>query len=323
MKSIRLYDRVYADEAVGVTSKEGRAVSGPGKTGAVGRGKALAVGHVVLGLEAEVSDGNLGLKVPDLDRRAGCSAQPVAVGREHKRVDDVVSIKLVQELALGQVEEHSGTVLATGCAERSIGGNGYAVEVALVANKVGAELAVRQVPYLNKLVPASRNDERVANRRREANARDPLGVLVIGDGVLALAEGVPELDGLVATARNDLTVVGREGYRENILLVSNKAAGGSSGVEVPQAEGGVPRARESKLAIRGDNNILNKVVVAGERTASETEVLVVGKSPDDDRLITRTGENHVGVLGGGSNSSYPALMAFEHTAKSQVLAHLA
>merc|ERR1719258_717634 len=39
-------------------------------------------------------------------------------------------------------------------------------------------------------------------------------------------------------------VVGREGDREDIFVVSDEAAGGEAGVQVPQAEGAVPRAGE-------------------------------------------------------------------------------
>lgn len=46
------------------------------------------------------------------------------------------------------------------------------------------------------------------------------------NGVLANAESVPQLDGLVPRARHDLAVISREGHAQNILGVSNKLAGG-------------------------------------------------------------------------------------------------
>lgn len=45
---------------------------------------------------------------------------------------------------------------------------------------------------------------------------------------LALAEGVPELDGLVAGAGDDLSVVGAEGDGEDVLGVANEALGGET-----------------------------------------------------------------------------------------------
>ena len=72
---------------------------------------------------------------------------------------------------------------------------------------------------LDDLVPASRDDDGVGDVGAEANAGDPLGVAVLLDVVLALAEGVPELDGLIARSRNDLSVVGRESNAKNILFL--------------------------------------------------------------------------------------------------------
>lgn len=46
------------------------------------------------------------------------------------------------------------------------------------------------------------------------------------DLVLALAEGVPQLNGLVTRARDDLTVVSREADGQDILVVADKALGG-------------------------------------------------------------------------------------------------
>lgn len=48
---------------------------------------------------------------PDLDAGAGGSAEPVAVGAEAQRVDDVPSIQSVQVLAFVQVPQHGLAVL--------------------------------------------------------------------------------------------------------------------------------------------------------------------------------------------------------------------
>merc|ERR1712232_1154650 len=61
-----------------------------------------------------------------------------------------------------------------------------------------------------------------------------------------------------------MAVVGREGDREDIFVVSDEAAGGEAGVQVPQAEGAVPRAGEGELTVGGDDDILNEVPVATE-----------------------------------------------------------
>ena len=66
-------------------------------------------------------------------------------------------------------------------------------------------------------------------------------MVLVGDGELAVAERVPQLDGAVARARDDLAVVGGEGDGENVVGVADEAAGGDTGGELPEAEGLVPR----------------------------------------------------------------------------------
>jgi len=128
--------------------------------------------------------------------------------------------------------------------------------------QVGSKLAVSQVPDLDHSIPSSGDDDGVL--RRESNAADPLGVSLILDGVLALSESVPELDGLVSRSRNDLSVVRRESNAQDILGVSNESSSGDSSVEIPKSKSSVPRSRQSELAIRGDDDILDEVRVSME-----------------------------------------------------------
>jgi hypothetical protein len=69
---------------------------------------------------------------------------------------------------------------------------------------VGLELAVGQVPDLDVPVPPAGDDDGVRVVGREPNAGNPVSVTLLLDGVLALGQGVPELDGLVAGSGNDL-----------------------------------------------------------------------------------------------------------------------
>ena len=113
--------------------------------------------------------------------------------------------------------------------------------------KKGGQRGKRKA-HLDDLVPSSRDDDGVERVRGEPHARDPLGVTVLLDVELALAEGVPELDRAVARARDDLTVVGRERDGEDVGLVTLELAGGKASVEVPKTEGGVPGGGERELA---------------------------------------------------------------------------
>ena len=112
---------------------------------------------------------------------------------------------------------------------------------------------------------------------------------ILLDGELALTEGVPELDGLVTGSRDDLTVISREGDRENIVGVTDEAAGGGTGVEVPETEGLVPGSGQGELTIGGDDDILDGRVVSVERLLGDTEVAlsIALQVPDDDGLVCR------------------------------------
>jgi hypothetical protein len=107
--------------------------------------------------------------------------------------------------------------------------------------------------YLDELVPTSGDNDGVLRVGREANARDPLGVALVGDGVLAVTEGVPELDGSVTRSGNDLAVVGGEGDGEDVVGVADEAAGGDTSGELPETEGLVPGRGEGVGAVGRDN----------------------------------------------------------------------
>lgn len=76
---------------------------------------------------------------------------------------------------------------------------------------------------------------------------------LVSDAVLAVTQGVPELDGTVTRAGDDLAVVGRERDGEDVVGVADEGAGGSTAGELPQTERLVPRRGESVSAIGRDH----------------------------------------------------------------------
>lgn len=139
------HDTPGTNDVVSVTSEQSLAISRPGQADTLGLPALLANGGE-LGLE--LVNLALLLKVEDDDAAGGGSAQPVSVGGEDEGVDLVVGVEGVQVLGLVEVPEHGGTVLATGGAERAIGGDGDGVDVAGVADVVGLQLAAGQLPNL-------------------------------------------------------------------------------------------------------------------------------------------------------------------------------
>jgi len=313
-----------ADVVVGVSGEEGVSISGPAERDG-GNGLRLASsGDDILGLE--ILNDNLGLQIPDLDRLLGGSAQPVTVGGEDQSVDGITGGERVQVLALLEIPQHGNSVLSSGSAERSIRGDGDGVQISSVSDEVGAELAVGQVPDLDELIPTTRDDQGVLGRGGEANARNPFGVRLILDGELALSKGVPQLDGLITRSRNDLTVVSGEGNRQNVLGVSDEAAGGVSGGDLPQTESSVPRSRQGELSVRRDNNVLDVVSVSLEGSLRASVVaLLAGEGPDHQGLITRSRHDHVlgftGGVGGGSNGGDPSVVSLKNSSQTQSLRH--
>jgi len=320
-----------ADSTVSVTREESVPVVRPAEREAR-NGEGLLGGRrrrkVIRG---ELCHDQLALKIPDLDGKGSSGAQPIAVGGEAQGVDGVSSIKRVKVLALLEIPQHGSVVLSTRRAERAIGRNGHAGEVARVANKVGLQLAGGEVPHLDELVPAAGHDQSVLEGGGEAHARHPLGVTLFGgggggNGVLELADSVPELDGLVARAGDDLAVVGGEGHREHVLRVANELASGMLAVEVPQTHGPVPGARQSIVAIGGDNYVLDEVGVAAKRLAGKAiAALGAVEVPHKKGLVARGGHDHVLGIGGGDrcgrNGGNPAIVGLQRAAWRESLGH--
>mmetsp|Transcript_4946 Transcript_4946/g.8723 ORF Transcript_4946/g.8723 Transcript_4946/m.8723 type:complete len:347 (-) Transcript_4946:100-1140(-) len=307
------------DLAVRVPGVEHAAVGGPAERGAVGHGRVLAQrGH----LGHQLVHHLLALQVPDLDALRGGRAQPVAVGREHQRVDDVARGQRVQPLALVQVPEHGGAVLAARGAQAAVGGDSGRGQVARVPDQVRAQLAVSQGPHLHQLVPAGRDNDGRLGAGAEAHAGHPLRVALLGHGVLALAKGVPQLDSLVARPRHNLAVVSRECHGQHILGVSHKAAGGAAGGQLPQAQGAVPGAGQGELAVAGDHHVGDEVRVAGHAAAwVAVGVAITCEAPHAHGLVSRRRQDHVGILSGGSEGSHPSFMALQGTAQSKLFSH--
>jgi hypothetical protein len=270
----------------------------------------------------QLVNNDLGLEVPDLDAGGGCSAEPVSVRGENQSVDDVISSQTVKALALNKVPQVSSAVLATGCAQTSIRRNGYGVEVTSVASEVTLKAQVAQLPNLHLLVPTAWYDHWGGLGWGESNARHPLSVAVVHNGVLALTEGIPQLDGLVAGTRHNLSVVSGESNGKNILVVANESAGGLAGSNLPQSEGTIPWSGKSKLSIGWHYNGGYEVGVTAECLASESVVLLGAVNlPNNHGLVAGSRQEHVVVLGRSSDGGDPVGVAHKGAAKSKLLAH--
>jgi len=213
-------------------------------------------------------------------------------------------------LTVVNIPQHSATILTAGTAEGSVGRDGDGVEDTSVTSEVALELTVVQVPDLDDLVPTARDDERVLGGRRESHAGNPVGVVLVGDGVLALGQSVPQLDGLVAGTRHNLTVVGGERNGVDILSVSTELTDGGTSVQVPQAHGGVHGTGKSELTIGRNDGVADGLIVTSEATTSVTWIVPLrSELPDHSGLIARSRDDQVGLLIGGRDGGHPVGVA--------------
>jgi len=170
------HDTPCADDVVCVTSEQSLAVRTPGQAYTLGL-PALLANRGELGLQ--LVHLALLLQVEDDDAAGSGSAEPVAVGREDERVDFVTGAQRVEMLGLVEIPEHRCTILTTGSAEGSVGGNGDGIDVAGVADVVGLEFAGGELPNLNQSLTRQLLDSLCHS---SAPSRNALGVETTRDG---------------------------------------------------------------------------------------------------------------------------------------------
>jgi len=94
--------------------------------------------------------------------------------------------------------------------------------------------------------------------------------------------------------------------------VTNKSLQSLTGGKIPQSEGLIPRSRDGVRTVLGDGNILNDVRVTGEGSLGNTvSLLVTGKVPDDQALITGSGQENVGVGARSGQRSDPTVVSLK------------
>ena len=76
--------------------------------------------------------------------------------------------------------------------------------------------------------------------------------------------------------------------------MSDESSSRHAGGEIPEAELAVPASGERELAVGGEDDVLDKVGVAGETPLSYAVGLVVlGEFPDDDGFVAGSRDDGV------------------------------
>ena len=111
-----------------------------------------------------------------------------------------------------------------------------------------------------------------------------------------------------------MTVVGRKGHAHNIMSVIFESASCFTGRQIPQTEIFVPRAGQSKVAVRGKDDVRDEVAMTMKTLLWDTIVLfIAGQLPNDEGLVTRRTEDDVGILGVCCDLGNPSAVAREGT----------
>lgn len=320
---LRFDNVVCTDDVVCITSVQDGTVLGPSESGTWDVFDLLA--FFATGVTNSV-EFDTGTEIPDNDGGRGSCTQPVTGWGEGKCVDDITGFELFKVLTLGDIPELSGTILTTGCTQGTIRGNSDGVNVTFVTNEVELTSKSLHVPDLDELIPTSRDQNWLFDGWREADARDPVTVTVIlcGEGVLALTQSVPDLDGTIAGTRDNLTVICRECNGQNILGVVSETQGGLTFFKVPEAEGTIPgtgKDKETLVVISGQSDIRDEVVVADQTLGWDTVAtfsLINIDLPDDDGTITGSGDDVVRELLVGCDCSNSTLVTLEFTAEGKL-----
>lgn len=280
-----------ADLAISVAREKSRAVSRPSKGETIGDFATLDSGE----FGAEIINNGLAEEIPDFDGGLGSSAEPVTVRAEHKGVDDVSSFQRVEMLRLIQIPQHNGAILSTGRTKAAVRREGNGIDVLAMTNMVdGKSRGSRShVPNFDKLVPSTGDNQGAGTIRGETDSRDPLSVTKIGtarsrDGkiTLQLPVNVPDLDSLIAGARDNDAVVGGEGGRGNVTSVTIEASNGVARLQIKETHSLVPRSSQDEATISRQAHVADEMVVTNQGLFGDTKVLTgSGKRPDHGSLV--------------------------------------
>lgn len=243
---LRLFVRVNvvdSDGVVGEGSEELVAVGGPGQSGAwEDIGSQLGFLLLLILFNDDLGNCVIGIvvQVEDVDTIFARSGDPLSGGVEGNLADGGTSVQgSAFFLEVVQVPKLDGIFFTSGGNVVTSGGNGQRVDVFVV----GLEGVLDQevgVPDLESAVPAGRGEVGALLNGGVSDAGDPVGVVVLLVGVLAVSDGVPELEGLVSTTGDDLSVIVGEANGVDFLLVTNEDSGGLASSQVPKSEGLVP-----------------------------------------------------------------------------------
>ena len=265
-----------------------------------------------LSLKFEASFGNdggvFGLEVPDLPSDFSSDSNPVAPRVEGKAVDGWSGVVAGGGLFdIAEVENENFLVFSSSHNEVSSGGDGDGVDVGIVNSDAVLDAESLVVPDLEVSVPSDWGEVLTSNgglagAGDESDLGDPVVVVVLFDGVFAVALDVPQFDISVGTGGKDVPSVWGDSAGEDLFGVSvlDESLGGLAVSEIPQSHGFVPGGWEEVVVVVGEGEVADEVVVSGEGLDGFSEIwgeLGFGvELPDEDGFVPGAADEDLGVF---------------------------
>jgi len=161
-------------------------------------------------------------EIVDLDTFFGTNNEPVDLGGEEDDVNWGFGINFFEMSSFNEVPDVDLTVSTTGGDEVGVWSEIEGVDLSFMSNKGVHERHDGVIPDLDGLIPGGRDDDWLLDIVEVSDAGNPVGVLVLVNGELADTVDVPDLEVLVDGAGSDLSVIGGEGNREDIFVVTDE-----------------------------------------------------------------------------------------------------
>jgi len=258
---------------------------------------------VLLGGSSDVFLDELGVwQVEDLDSLLGGDEEPEELWREEDAVDWRVAVLVGEPFSTNNVPDHDDTVVGAGSEVGRVVDDVKGGDLSVVALEGVEEAHVGVVPNLDGLIPRGSHAESWLLGVVESHNRNGISVLVFFNSVFALGAGVPDLDLLVETSSDNLSIVSGEINGENITGVTDELGDGSASLHVPETNAAVPRGGESVAGVSGKLNLGNEVRVTSHHLlwlapwAFSLKFTTLGDVPLDESLITGSGEEELNFL---------------------------
>ena len=146
-------------------------------------------------------------QIKDLDSLFGCNDEPIKLLGEEHAVYWGVAVTLSEPLSVDNVPDHDHTVAGSRCEVCRVFDNVKSGNLSLVTSEGVHEGHVQIVPHLDGLVPGGSDADGRFLSMVESDARDGILVLSLINGMFAFRASVPDLDILIESAGNNLSVV--------------------------------------------------------------------------------------------------------------------